>query len=636
VLASRAARERRYRFWPIATALTLACLTVAPSHAGAAVGDPDRSFGTAGVVRGEAPAGERRSHLVAVLPQSDGRVILGLRYFGGSAEEHWEVWRLLSDGRLDPSFGNGGKAIFPASTFPGPRMVLQPDGKLVAAGSLAGDKGISIARLNPDGSLDSTFGDGGRVRYQFTPPSDDPRVRDGVGAVEVQPDGKIVLGGGAYADPSTQNQDFVLLRMTSSGAPDPTFGGDGIVVTSFDSTATTSFGRNDVILDLVALPAGGLAVSGRIHHDPRPYDAEDTARAAVVRYTDTGDKDAAAGGAQVFDTRVAGAVANAPGGKVVLLQNGGQELVRMNTDGTFDPTFGSGGFVRGLTPGAWGGPAGSSGGPSGGLAVQPDGGILLGGGNTFFSLEGVRAAIARYEPDGTRAWMRTYDLSNGNNTFPAVDIASATVAGRPVAYLASSCVPRPPGEVPCVLRVKLDEGAEPEENRTATSGAVEGKVRVQKPGSRRFVALGDGDAIPVGSTVDATKGRVAIIVEIKGKQQTATLSGGRFQLLQKAGSGVVELALQGGSFKRCPSSRARLRQAARTVIRRLEADAVGRFKTTGRYASATVRGTQWVMEDRCAGTRIKVRSGSVQVNDLPLKRKRVLRSGQSYLARPRS
>jgi ferric-dicitrate binding protein FerR (iron transport regulator) len=69
------------------------------------------------------------------------------------------------------------------------------------------------------------------------------------------------------------------------------------------------------------------------------------------------------------------------------------------------------------------------------------------------------------------------------------------------------------------------------------------------------------------------------------------------------------------------------------VLRRLFGRAHGRFRTRGRNSTATVRGTQWSVADRCDGTLTTVKQGTVRVRDLRLKRTLTLRSGQSYLAR---
>ena len=70
-------------------------------------------------------------------------------------------------------------------------------------------------------------------------------------------------------------------------------------------------------------------------------------------------------------------------------------------------------------------------------------------------------------------------------------------------------------------------------------------------------------------------------------------------------------------------------------VRRLWGNAKGRFRTRGKYASATVRGTVWLTEDRCDGTLVRVRSGRVEVTDQVANRRVIVRGGQSYLARAR-
>ena len=98
---------------------------------------------------------------------------------------------------------------------------------------------------------------------------------------------------------------------------------------------------------------------------------------------------------------------------------------------------------------------------------------------------------------------------------------------------------------------------------------------------------------------------------------------------------IVELRLTRGNFSVCPkrktSSAAR---ATATVVRQLWADGKGSFRTRGRYASATVRGTNWLTADRCDGTLTRVVRGVIGVADLPKRTQVTLRAGRSYLARP--
>ena len=70
------------------------------------------------------------------------------------------------------------------------------------------------------------------------------------------------------------------------------------------------------------------------------------------------------------------------------------------------------------------------------------------------------------------------------------------------------------------------------------------------------------------------------------------------------------------------------------VVRQLWGNGKGRFRTRGRYAAATVRGTYWLTVDRCDGTLTQVRQGIVQVSDFRLKKQVTVRAGKSYLAKP--
>jgi ferric-dicitrate binding protein FerR (iron transport regulator) len=70
-------------------------------------------------------------------------------------------------------------------------------------------------------------------------------------------------------------------------------------------------------------------------------------------------------------------------------------------------------------------------------------------------------------------------------------------------------------------------------------------------------------------------------------------------------------------------------------VRRLWGNATGRFRTAGRFASATVRGTQWLTADRCDGTLTQVKQGRVQVRDLVKKKTILVTAGKSYLAKKR-
>ena len=143
--------------------------------------------------------------------------------------------------------------------------------------------------------------------------------------------------------------------------------------------------------------------------------------------------------------------------------------------------------------------------------------------------------------------------------------------------------------------------------------------------------------IPYGSKVDVTKGKVTLKADVG----TLTASGGggisaQFILLRAkaAGGPIVELRLTGGDFKLCAKRAAQSRNAGKTV-RRLWAKGDGKFRTRGRYASATIRGTDWLTADRCDGTFVKTRQGVVSVLDFVLKKTMLVKAGKSYLAKKR-
>ena len=124
------------------------------------------------------------------------------------------------------------------------------------------------------------------------------------------------------------------------------------------------------------------------------------------------------------------------------------------------------------------------------------------------------------------------------------------------------------------------------------------------------------------------------------RRQTGDFYSGLFQVRQskkRRARGLTDLVMKGGSFKGCRAARATGARAAlsRRRIRRLRANARGRFRTSGRNSSATVRGTKWTVEDRCDGTLTAVQRGRVVVRDFRLRRTITVRAGKRYLAKAR-
>jgi uncharacterized delta-60 repeat protein len=126
-------------------------------------------------------------------------------------------------------------------------LAIQSDGKLVAAGYSYNSTPYvyTLARYNTNGSLDTTFGTGGKVTTAIG------TVIDKAVALAIQADGKLVAAG--YSNNGTQTV-FALVRYNTNGSLDTTFGTGGIV--------TTAIGTNDVATSLAIQSDGKLVTAG--------------------------------------------------------------------------------------------------------------------------------------------------------------------------------------------------------------------------------------------------------------------------------------------------------------------------------------------------------------------------------------
>ena len=169
-------------------------------------------------------------------------------------------------------------------------------------------------------------------------------------------------------------------------------------------------------------------------------------------------------------------------------------------------------------------------------------------------------------------------------------------------------------------------------HKTVVVKAISGKVRVRRPGSNDFVDLTGSAGIPVGSTVDTLAGVVELtsVPKAGGKPQAGRFYEGVFKVTQPGS--ITSLALT----EPLASCRGGGRSAAATKKkeRHLWGDGKGSFRTSGKYSSATVRGTKWLVKDSCAGTLTRVVRGSVTVRDKVRGKTVVVAAGKSYIAKP--
>jgi len=206
---------------------------------------------------------------------------------------------------------------------------------------------------------------------------------------------------------------------------------------------------------------------------------------------------------------------------------------------------------------------------------------------------------------------------------------------------APAVTPKPPspgpkpdsGQPPIVFSAPAPT---PENGDSVVVAPKAGTIYVTRPDGKKEKLVA-GQTIPVGSIVDATRGKVTLTsVNKKGETQTAVFFGGVFLVQQHEGSGLVILKLRGPLNCGAPGD-GRLTGFERggSKSRKLWGSGHGNFRTEGNNGSATVRGTIWLTEDRCDGsTFFKVRRGVVTIRDFTSNETFPLAKGKSYLAQP--
>ena len=362
-------------------------------------GSLDLSFGFGGRVITDFLGDE--DYVNAVALQRDGKIVVAGRGREG-ATIYFGLARYNTEGSLDATFGSGGRLL---TSFFGYgddalAMAIQPDGKIIAGGrTFTGptDVDFGLARYNTNGTLDATFGSGGKVHTDFG-------NYDLITAMAIQPDGKIVAGGDTTNKDT--NTDFALARYNKDGSLDSSFGSGGKVVTDF-------FRQPDSVAALALQPDGKIVLAGDVSTDASPHD--DAGGFGLARYNNDGSLDSTFGsGGKVItegELIAAHAVVIQPNGKIIAAglaihnrSDGDFALARYNSNGSLDPGFGSGGIVTtDFTPSD----------QAFALGLQSNGKVVAGG-SVYDVTKGSGFALARY--DFGDIITKSYDMHVQNDT----------------------------------------------------------------------------------------------------------------------------------------------------------------------------------------------------------------------------
>lgn len=312
-------------------------------------GNIDTSFGIAGKVTTNIGVNDYANAMVL---QSDGKIIVSGSSALADGNSTFGLARYNTNGSLDISFGNGGKQTTLMGVYSSANaMALQTDGKIILAG-VSEDSNIvesfAIARYNIIGTLDKTFGTGGIVTTAI-------QNRDRSDAILVQTDGKIIAAG--TSSDSNNNRSYALVRYNADGSLDSSFGTGG--------KQTSAFGNDDEASGIALQTDGKIIVTGS------SINASYVASFGLMRFSTNGRPDSSFGIAGKITcsfggTDNANAITLQKDGKIVVagstqdaVYNTSIALARYNINGSLDTSFSNGGKATYRLPPATGAGASS-------------------------------------------------------------------------------------------------------------------------------------------------------------------------------------------------------------------------------------------------------------------------------------
>jgi len=405
----------------------------------AAEGDLDSGFGNNGVVTTHIGLMNQFSQgLKDVAIAADGKIVVAGYHdysnFANPGQRAFVVARYLPSGSPDLEFGAFGICVenFGSGNPGAEALAIQPDGKVILVGTTGGDFGVM--RFDTQGCLDRTFSGDGKVTTDIAGGTDWPY------AVAIQADGKIVVVG--YS--TSGSKHFAAVRYLPNGSLDTTFGTGGKVITRVGTVRSPEAYATDVTIQ----SDGKIVVVGTAKTDFNSAGTQSAFRFAVVRYNSNGELDPTFGNGGSVTTDVseysqplsdeAWSVALQSDGKVVVAGTaaggGVVGVTRYQTNGSLDTSFGTRGRVR-LNPSDgtdW----------ATDVAVQQDGKIVVAGtaNYTFGSGETDNFAVVRLSTDG----QGDRSFSNG---LAETNIGRSIFAGQPGSDIAHGMAIQPDGDI---------------------------------------------------------------------------------------------------------------------------------------------------------------------------------------------
>jgi uncharacterized delta-60 repeat protein len=362
----------------------------------------DPTFGTGGLVTTNlGTQNESFDYAVAVYHNqgaaNEGKIVAAGPFKVSFRNQDIGVVRYNLDGSLDKSFAGSGQVTtsFGTDKDGAHDVKIQPDGKVVVAGWTGGaGSDFAVVRYNADGSLDTSFGSRGLAITDIN------HSGDFAWNMVLQPDGKIVLAGTTIPK-NTSNVDLAVVRYNADGSLDTSFGTGGKVTRHFAyPLAAIDHGGMDMAIDSTS---NKVVIVAQLTQGPN----------VVVRLNTNGSPDAS------FGSNGAGYVSILQSTPSVAIQTDGHivvtgsnaELARFNSDGTLDASFGSGGTVVTVLPNNVFDVIPRA------MTIQPDGRIVVAGVEDTTS-NARQFMVARYNPNGSQ-----------DSTFGVGGIAGETVVG---------------------------------------------------------------------------------------------------------------------------------------------------------------------------------------------------------------